>query len=157
ALLNLCLILATLRSLAKKTWGKQVEAMGLHVRVASRYVKIGQSPLAQIGPNGSDSIARLPADIKKLEACCRLNPEPFEVLLKQLDPRQAPRDEVIAAVQKIRGKKKSSAKLDDEKKIEKTIDRFVELAMQLRTKMQTEPDKDRVNKINKLLADGLHR
>jgi hypothetical protein len=36
--------LADLRHLAKKDWGKQLKAIGMHPRVAGRYLKISHLP-----------------------------------------------------------------------------------------------------------------
>src|SRR5262249_40677738 len=46
AVLRISLHLAELRPLAKKTWAKQLGAIGMCPRVASRYLKIAKSGLA---------------------------------------------------------------------------------------------------------------
>ena len=64
--------LAELRQLANKDWGKQLKAIGMHPRVAGRYLKISQHWHDEIGLRESDLLARLPPDLLKLEWLCRV-------------------------------------------------------------------------------------
>jgi len=58
--------LADLRALAKRTWAKQLKAIGLSPRVARRYLKIAQHWPNEIGLNESDLLPRLPPDLLEL-------------------------------------------------------------------------------------------
>ena len=64
--------LAELRALAERNWGKQLKAIGISPRVASRYLKIAEHWPNEIGLNESDLLPRLPLDLLKLEWLCRV-------------------------------------------------------------------------------------
>jgi hypothetical protein len=95
--------LLQLRAEAKRTWAQQLKTLGFSPRVASRYLLLGESELAGIGPNGSDLLARLPAEMHKLEWLCRLTIDQLRELLDNLDCKDTERGQVIAAVKKALG------------------------------------------------------
>ena len=148
------LLLAQLRGLAKRIWNKLVVNLGFNARVALRYLKLAESPLAEIGLNESDLLARLPSDLLKLEWICRLDAAQLDELLTRMDPKKESRPKVIAAVKEITGKTEEPAKPDLAGALGRASDRVVKLAEQLRSDAQTEPDKDRVEK---LLSDRLRQ
>ncbi len=90
-------------TLAHRTWGQQLKAIGLNPRVASRYLKIAEHWPAEIGLNESDLLLRLPLDLLKLEWLCRVPLDPLKDLLRQLDCKKATRSRVIAAVREALG------------------------------------------------------
>ena len=95
--------LAELRSLAKRTWVKQLGVVGMSPRVASRYMKIAGHWPDEIGLNESDLLPRLPPDLLKLEWLCRVPLEQLGNLLAKLDCKKATRAQVIAAVREALG------------------------------------------------------
>ena len=95
--------LARLRSLAKRNWAKSLNHIPICPRVASRYLLLGESWLADIGLNESDLLHHLPADLMKLEWVCRLNANQLQELLRTTDPKKASRSEVIRHVKEILG------------------------------------------------------
>jgi hypothetical protein len=94
-------LLAELRRLARRDWSKRSKALGIHPRVARRYVRLGESELARSGLPESDLLCRLPADLMKLEWLCRLTAEQLRELLGRLDARGASREKVVAAVKAV--------------------------------------------------------
>jgi hypothetical protein len=62
---------------AGRGWLERARELGYHPRQASRYQKLGETWGDKIGPNGSDLLAKLPADLKLLERICQI---PFEQL-----------------------------------------------------------------------------
>jgi hypothetical protein len=148
------LLLAQLRGLAKRTWNKLVVTLGFNARVALRYLNLAKSPLAGFGLNESDLLARLPSDLLKLEWICRLNAGQLNELLGRLDPKKESRPKVIAAVKEILGENDAPENPDLEGALGRASNRVVKLAGQLRSDAQTEPDKDRVEK---LLSDKLRQ
>jgi hypothetical protein len=98
--------LTELRPLVKKTWASQLATVGVSTRVASRYLKLGNSWLGQVGLSDPDLLRRLPDDLTKLEWLCRVPQPQLPRLLDELDCRKAPRPQVIAAVRKELGESK---------------------------------------------------
>jgi hypothetical protein len=78
--------LIELKREAQKDWAKRARELGYHPRAASRLQLLGRMWGDWIGPNGSDLLARLPADIKVLERVCRI---PVEQLEEFLDGKDA--------------------------------------------------------------------
>lgn len=106
--------LVALRSLAKKTWGKQLKALGISPRVASRYLKIVRNWPDEIGLTESDLLTRLPTDLLKLEWLCRVSVSQLEGLLNTLNCKKATRSQVIAAVREVLGEEPPRATDDVE-------------------------------------------
>jgi hypothetical protein len=122
-----------LRQRAKRTWGKQVKALGYDRRVASRYFTIGTAPLTEMGLSESHVRAMLPPDVMKLEWVCRLTVDQLEQLTAELDVKKASRTKVIRAVKKILGVETTSPKPDLSAKIGKAIDRLTSLINKIST------------------------
>jgi hypothetical protein len=114
-------LLAELRRLAKRTWLKQVKALGYDRRVASRYVTIGTNPLAEMGLIESHLLARLPPDVMKLEWVCRLPAEQLEKLTAELDVKKASRPRVIREVKKILGLELTTRRPDLATQIDRAV------------------------------------
>jgi hypothetical protein len=119
-----------LKALAKRTWSKQLDKLHLNPRVASRLVAIGKWG-REIGPIGSELLARLPHDIHKLEWIVKLDPAPLRQLVEDFDCRAGPRGAVINAVKEMLGQAKPEAKSEDAdstlKAIEKVLKRLIDL------------------------------
>jgi hypothetical protein len=84
--------LIELKREAGKCWAKRARELGYHPRAASRLQLLGRMWGDWIGPNGSDLLARLPADLKVLERVCQIPVEQLEEFLNCKDASE--RDEV---------------------------------------------------------------
>ena len=114
--------LADLRALAKRTWAKQLKAIGISPRMASRYLKIADNWPNEIGLNESDLLPRLPLDLLKLEWLCRVPLDRLKDLLTQFDCKRATRSQVIAAVREALGE---DPPVEAEPDVEEIIKRFL--------------------------------
>jgi hypothetical protein len=93
--------LAELRKLAKKDWAVRLKRLDISPRVASRYIKLGESELARIGLLESDLPGKLPPDLMKLEWLCKLTADQLRDLQGRLDLKKANRHKVIEAVKGV--------------------------------------------------------
>jgi molecular chaperone GrpE (heat shock protein) len=147
--------LADLRALAKKTWAKQLKAIGMNPRVASRYLKIAQGWPTEIGLIESDLLPRLPPDLLKLEWLCRVPQAELGNLLDATDCKKATRSQVIAAVREALGEDPPVKKEQDvEKFVERCIHRLVNAVDRL---SETFPQADQQTQARDLLATGLRQ
>jgi hypothetical protein len=126
-------LLAELRQLAKRTWIKQIKALGYDRRVASRYVTIGTNPLAEMGRSESHLLTLLPPDVMKLEWVCRLTADQLTQLAAGINVKKASRNRVIREVQKILGVETSTRKPDLATQIDRAIQRLVSLVDKIST------------------------
>jgi len=92
-----------------KQWGKTLEELGVHVRVANRYLIIGGSWWPK-HPPGPELLSLMPNDVHKLEWIARLPSESLATFLRTIDCREGSRGAVIAAVQRVLGTRKKSPK-----------------------------------------------
>ena len=143
-----------LRSLAKRTWGKQLKALEISPRVASRYLKIARHWPNEIGLNESDLLPRLPTDLLKLEWLCRVPVSQLAGLLGTLDCKKATRSQVIAAVREALGEDPPTeiSEYDVETFVQRLIRRLKGTVEQL-GEMFPEPEQQ--NRARELLAAGL--
>jgi molybdopterin converting factor small subunit len=147
--------LADLRQLAKKDWAKQLKAIGMHPRVAGRYLKISQHWQDEIGLRESDLLARLPPDLLKLEWLCRVPPVKLSDLLDTLDCKKATRPQVIAAVREALGEDPPTKAEDD---VEKFVERFIgRLAKTIDRLNENFPEAGQQKQARDLLANGLQQ
>jgi len=147
--------LAELRPLAKKTWGKQLKAVGISPRVASRYLKIAEHWPAEIGLTESDLLPRLPTDLLKLEWLCRVPQAELADLLGKLDCKKATRPQVVAAVREVLGEDPPAK---DEHDVEGFVGRFIARVMRTVDGLHEKfPDTEQQDRARKLLAAGLGR
>ena len=147
--------LADLRHLAKKDWAKQLKAIGMHPRVASRYLKISQHWDDEIGLRESDLFVRLPPDLLKLEWLCRVPPVQLGDLLDDLDCKKATRPQVIAAVREALGEDPPAKAEDD---VEKFVQRFIgRLAKTINQLNESFPEAEQQKQARDLLATGLQQ
>lgn len=144
--------LAALRSLAKKTWGQQLTALGISPRVASRYLKIARNWQDEIGLRESDLLARLPTDLLKLEWLCRVPVSQLAELLDSLNCKKATRSQVIAAVRQVLGEAPPTRSDDVETYVERLLHRLAGTVEQLGEKF---PEPEQQNRARELLAAGL--
>src|SRR4051812_18437393 len=72
-----------LKAKAPRVWGRKLKQLGYHERVASRYLKIGESWPTPDQTPGSDLLAKLPSDVQKLEWLCRLPVDELERVCQQ--------------------------------------------------------------------------
>jgi hypothetical protein len=93
--------LAELRRLAGRDWAKRLQGLGIHSRVASRYVRLAGSELARSGLLESDLLGRVPSDLTTLGWLCRLTAGQVRDLSSRIDLKAAGRGTVIAAVKAI--------------------------------------------------------
>jgi hypothetical protein len=147
--------LAALRTLAKKTWGSQLKAIGINPRVASRYLKIAQHWPNEIGLKESDCLTRLPVDLMKLEWLCRVPLDGLANLLGKLDCKKATRPQVIAAVREALGEDPPSK---DESDVEQFVRRLVDRLTKAVDRMQEKfPEAEQQDRFRGLLAEELHK
>lgn len=144
--------LAALRSLAKRTWGRQLKALGISPRVASRYLKIARGWQDEIGLNESDLLTRLPTDLLKLEWLCRVPVSQLGGLLDTLNCKKATRSQVIAAVREVLGEEPPTATDDVEMFVQRLIQRLTGTVEKLGEKF---PEPDQQNRARELLSAGL--
>jgi hypothetical protein len=145
--------LTELRMLAKGTWGRQLKAIDINPRVASRYLKIARHWPNDIGLIESDLLPRLPTDLLKLEWLCRLPLPRLGELLNELDCKKAARSQVIAAVREALGENPPAEDEQDvEKFVQRLVQRFARSVEQLGEKF---PDPGQQNRARELLAAGL--
>lgn len=123
-------LLADLRPLAKKTWAKQLDVIEMSPRVASRYVKLGDSWFGRIGLSESDS-TRLPVDLMKLEWLCRVPQDQLSGLLDKIDCKKATRSEVIAAVRDALGETKPTRTVSAVQVVERLLRRLLNTVREL--------------------------
>ena len=147
--------LADLRQLAKKDWAKQLKAIGMHPRVAGRYLKISQHWQDEIGLRESDFLVRLPPDLLKLEWLCRVTPVQLGALLDDLDCKKATRPQVIAAVREALGEDPPAKAEDDvEKFVQRFIGRLVKMIDQLNENF---PEAEQQKQARDFLATSLQQ
>jgi hypothetical protein len=147
--------LAELRPLAKKTWGRQLKAIGISPRVASRYLKIAENWPAEIGLIESDLLPRLPSDLLKLEWLCRLPKAKLGSLLGKVDCKRSTRPQVIAAVREALGEEPPAK---DEHDVEKFVQRFIDRLMKTVDGLgETFPEAEQQDRVRELLGAGLVR
>jgi hypothetical protein len=147
--------LAQLRVEAKKTWAKQLKAMGMSPRVASRFLTIARHWPAEIGLNESDLLPRLPTDLLKLEWLCRVPQDQLGDLLTNLDCKKATRSQVIAAVREALGEDPPpQAEPDAEKFVQRLIVKLMNSVERLGDKFHQPEQQDHVRG---LLAAGLQQ
>lgn len=144
--------LAALRSLAKKTWGKQLKTLEISPRVASRYLKIARNWTDEIGLTESDLMTRLPTDLLKLEWLCRVPVSEMAGLLDTLNCKKATRSQVIAAVREILGEDPPTATDDVETFVQRLIHRLTGTVERLGDKF---PEPEQQKRACELLAVGL--
>jgi hypothetical protein len=145
--------LADMRQLAKKGWAKQIKAIGMHPRVADRYLKISQHWHDEIGLSESDLLPRLPPDLLKLEWLCRVPLDRLREMMKAFDCKKATRPQVIAAVREVLGEGPAA-------KAEPDVNKFVERSLNRLTKMidrlnETFSKPEKQKQARDLLAAGL--
>jgi hypothetical protein len=133
AVLTLAANLAALRQHVKRHWAKYLQKLNICPRVGSRYLAIAKSALAEIGLDESQ-VARVPADLVKLEWISKLDCDQVVHLLEELDCRRSSRGEVIAAVKKHLGQTASETEPDVEKELGRLIERLVGLAGRIQSK-----------------------
>jgi hypothetical protein len=85
----------------KKSWISEAKLIGLNERVARRLMALARSEWADIGPNGSDLLERLPVDDHKLAKLAELNREQLEKVIKDHDLKHLDRKEVAALVRDL--------------------------------------------------------
>jgi hypothetical protein len=147
--------LAELRGHIKTGWAKNLKALQIHPRVASRYMQLAASSLAEIGLNESDLLPRLPTDLLKLEWLCRLNREQLRKLLLREDVKKAPRNRVTALVKDILGTPSDETPAHGpEAKINKLFQRLLTLAGEAIEKTNEAGDSSR---IRDLLGNGVRQ
>lgn len=146
---------AGLRTLAKRTWGKQLKAIGISPRVAGRYLKISGYWQDEIGLTESDLLPRLPQDLLKLEWLCRVPLPQLGDLLGELDCKKASRPQVIAAVREALGEDPPAG---DEQGVEEFVGRFIGRFVRTVDRLSEKfPEPEQHEHARKLLAAGLQR
>jgi hypothetical protein len=146
--------LAELRAAVKCTWGQRLKALGIHPRVAARYLKIAAHWPTEIGLSESDLLARLPVDLLKLEWLCRVPVEHLGKLLDQLDCKKATRTEVIAAVREALGEVPPKT----EPNVTKFVDRCLrQLVTAIARLPEAFPTADEQAQAQELLENGLRQ
>jgi hypothetical protein len=146
--------LAELRSLAKRPWARQVKAIGISPRVASRYLKVAENWPDGIGLTESDLLPRLPTDLLKLEWLCRVPLDQLGGLLAELDCKKATRSRVTAAVREALGEEPPRRAVRD---VETSVERFVDRLFKAVDRLQeTFPEPEHRDRARELLAAGLH-
>jgi len=125
------------QSVKKRQWERTLTELGVSLRVASRYLVIGESWWLQ-DPPGSDELTLLPCDLEKLEQLSKLSPHHLPVVLQAVRCKEVSRGAVISAVQRVLGGK-PPAPADDEvtvkslkKKLSGYVRRFVNVIEELR-------------------------
>jgi len=144
--------LAKLREQAKRTWGKQLNDLGISPRVASRYLKIAQHWPDEIGLSESDLLRRLPPDLLKLEWLCRVPLAGLPTLLDKLDCKKAARSEVIVAVREALGEDSPAPQPEAEEFVNRLVQRLKNSIAQLGEKF---PNRHQQELARTLLATGL--
>jgi hypothetical protein len=94
--------LVKLQRLSKRTWTKDVVALGFNPRTARRLQRLGDNWGGQNGLNQS-VLESLPNDVMKLEWLCQLPLEKLPAFLHANDCKSLPRAAVIAAVKSVLG------------------------------------------------------
>jgi hypothetical protein len=102
--------LAELRGRTCRGWTVQLRSLGVDARAARRYVKLGKTELAAVGPGQPDLLAALPTDLVRLDWLSRLSVEQVRGLLARGSLREASRTAVIAAVKGLLGGQGTPAK-----------------------------------------------
>jgi hypothetical protein len=94
--------LAELRPLAQHGhWAEQCAALGMNTRMASRHMRISESPLKEIGLSESDLAVKIPTDLNKLEWLAKLPLQQVVTLAAELNLKLASRDKVEEVVRKL--------------------------------------------------------
>jgi hypothetical protein len=122
--------LAALQAASGRTWGKQLEGLGYHPRVASRLQKLAKAWGGKIGRIASDLLPQLPADLNKIETLCRLDQEQLRDLLRNINCKKISRRDLVAEVRAALGEEppttKSGGSDDTLKAIERLLARLAE-------------------------------
>lgn len=95
--------LTRLRSKARKNWAKYLKNISFDPRVASRYLMIAKHWSNANQTPESDSLAKLPSDLLKLEWLCRLKKPVLKGLAAEMDLCQTDRGAVIRKVKDLLG------------------------------------------------------
>jgi hypothetical protein len=129
SILNIGKHLGELRPLAKGDWARQLKALGMSPRVASRHMRISESSLKEIGLNESEIATRMPTDVMKLEWLAKLTLEQVTKLAADLNLKQASRAEVEDAVRELLGQPaaKPRKSTDPPARIDRHFDGVVKL------------------------------
>ena len=89
-----------------RDWTRRVETLGYNPRVARGLQEIGNSWWGQIGPLGPEILERLPNDVHKLVAICRLPSNRLPGFLDAINCKEDGRQRVIDAVKSELGEGK---------------------------------------------------
>lgn len=84
------------------SWTRQVTAIGYPLRVANRYVRLGQSWWASNSLTES-VLARLPRDLEKCDWLCRLSPSQLSEVLDQENCKRLDRAGIVSIVTQMLG------------------------------------------------------
>jgi hypothetical protein len=85
------------------SWLDKLSKIGIHERVARRYLTIGECWPTDDRTPESDLLADMPYDLLKLEWLCRLKLEDLAVFVRTCDCRTEPRGILIKRVQRMLG------------------------------------------------------
>jgi hypothetical protein len=118
-------LLVELQQHVKKTWSKDVKALGYSPRAASRLQQLGASWWAGNGLLEAVSLDQLPTDVHKLEWLCRLGKEQLAEFLGRTDCKALSRTKAIEAVKEVLGLHKDKEELAPEAVLVKTVEQFV--------------------------------
>jgi hypothetical protein len=154
--LSVARFLADLRRLTRRNWMQQLARVGIDARAARRYVQLGNTELARVGSGAPDLIAGLPTDLVKLEQVSRVPVDQLPQLLGHVDPKEASRGRVAAAVRELLGgpKRPTRAAPDLEKEIRGAFKRLNAVFGRIGAEGQRPQD---LVRLFRLAVDGLKK
>jgi hypothetical protein len=105
-------LLVELKKQVPYSWLDKLSQIGIHERVARRYLTIGECWPTDDRTPESGLLEQMPYDLLKLEWLCRLKPEDLGAFVRTCDCRTEPRGSLIKRVQRMLGETPSDSGKD---------------------------------------------
>jgi hypothetical protein len=105
-------LLWELKKQAPYSWLEKLSQIGIHERVARRYLTIGECWATDDRTPESGLLEEMPYDLLKLEWLCRLPLDDLRAFVRTCDCRREPRGSLIKRVQRMLGQIPSDSQQD---------------------------------------------